>query len=235
MPLVDHTSTSLAEAPATTRAASRQRKAAAQTTCVPGVILLILLQTFAPIAQAQQPVSADIEPPVIELQETPEGIAGESQVFTALVIDDQSLLDVKLYYRYTGQSPFTSVTMQALSDTGFYTATIGTDSEETRAIEYYLQARDQGGNRTVHGYAFDPLIRTLGASLAGDSPLSRTEATADNSTAESSSGSGVKWWHIALGVLAAGALAGLVSGSGDDGGGSDPSVPVTLTVSPPGS
>lgn len=202
--------------------------------------ILTIVQCWFPIAQAQSadatpPASIDIEPPVIELEETTSGIAGESQVFTALVIDNQALKDVKLYYRYTGQGPFNSVLMQPLSDTGYFTAKIPTARLETRSIEYYLQARDQNGNRVVNGYAFDPLVRKLTTQQRPQPQIVTAPVDTPPPSNENNQSGGIKWWHIALGVLAAGALAGLSSDGGDDGNnpGTGNSVPITLTATPP--
>lgn len=194
-------------------------------------LVLVITQTLSMLAHAQDlPASNDIEPPTIELEETKSGIAGEAQVFSAFVVDNVGLKDVKLYYRYAGQQPFKTLPMVPLSDTGYFTATVPTAGSEERELEYYIQARDQNGNRVVRGYAFDPLVRTLSSSLASIEPEPPTNT---GSEAQEESG-GFKWWYVALGVLAAGAIAGIAS-SGDDGSGNNGNtgVPVTLTVNPP--
>ncbi len=194
------------------------------------------------IAHAQSVV--DLEPPIIELEESPDGIAGQTQVFTALVADDQALKDVKLYYRYEGQQPFASIVMTPLASTGYYTANVPTVPDETRAIEYYLQARDLGGNRVVRGYAFDPLVRRLSAATPVEDPVISTQpATGTTPAIEpleppvastgSDSGEGVNWVTIGLGVLAVGVLAGLAGGSSGSGGGDDGRVPLTINISAP--
>jgi len=201
------------------------------------MVMMVTVQTISTVAMAQglPTNSVDIEPPTIEMEETQAGIAGEAQVFTAFVQDNIGLRDVKLYYRYSGQQPFRNIPMEPLSDSGYFSSTIPTSSSEIRALEYYVQARDQNGNRVVRGYAFDPLVRSLSPAIAGTEaapePVIRTATTAE----PEASGGGIKWWHIALGVLAAGALAGL-AGGGSDGGGNNSGgtgVPVTLTVNPP--
>ena len=63
-------------------------------------IMLSLSTIGTSIAQVQSII--DVEPPVIELEELTEGTAGETQVFTALVVDNKILKDVKLYYRFSG-------------------------------------------------------------------------------------------------------------------------------------
>ncbi len=195
------------------------------------------------VAHAQAVV--DLEPPIIELEESPDGIAGQTQVFTALVADDLALKDVKLYYRYEGQQPFASIIMTPSASTGYYTASVPTVPDETRAIEYYLQARDLGGNRVVRGYAFDPLVRRLiltAPNEATTEPVVTTQpATGTTPTIEpleqpvatsGSDGGGVSWVTIGLGILAVGLLAGLAGGSGGSGG-DDGTVPLTIDIAAP--
>lgn len=198
------------------------------------ILTLVAVQSVLPIVHAQSTGEStspgiDVDPPTIELEETPSGIAGESQVFTALVADNQALKDVKLYYRYSGQGPFTSLAMLPLSDTGYYTAKIPTSRSETRSIEYYLQARDQSGNRVVTGYAFDPLIRTLSIEQPPKPTIGAAPVDTSTDNNQGSASSGIKWWHVALGVLAAGAIAAGLSGGDEPGNG----VPITLTATPP--
>lgn len=192
------------------------------------------------VAHAQSVV--DVEPPIIELEESPDGVAGQTQVFTALVADDQALKDVKLYYRYEGQQPFASIIMTPLASTGYYTASVPTSPDETRAIEYYVQARDLGGNRVVRGFAFDPLIRRLSTSTATEEPVISAQPTTGTTPAiepleptvasDDISEGGVNWVTIGLGILAVGVIAGLAGGSGGSGGG-DGNVPLTINIAAP--
>lgn len=205
-------------------------------TLVIGVIAF--LQTVAPIAHAQTAGTAlpDGEPPIIEIEEIRAGVAAGNQVFTAQVVDNKQLVDVILYHRRAGQQAFTRNEMKALAETSFYSATIPTPSNDLRAIEYYVQARDEGGNRTVYGFAFDPLIRSL-EPADGTAPTSISTADQNTSSASSSAEpqistrSRVRWWHIALGVVAAGAIAA-AAGGGSDGSG-DGTVPLTINLGEP--
>ncbi|MFT5043999.1 MAG: hypothetical protein ACI8UP_000966, partial [Porticoccaceae bacterium] len=99
--------------------------------------------------------------PVIELEELVEGEAGQTQVFTVLIAEDVLLRDATLYYRRAGQLPFITAPMQALGDTGYFSVSIPTDDTDLRTIEYYVQARDDAGNRSISGFAFDPYQRRL--------------------------------------------------------------------------
>jgi len=181
--------------------------------------------TLSSSAMAQ---SADIEPPMIELEQIKQGVAGQDQVFTALVSDDNGVDGVRLYYRFRGQQAFNSLPMKALGSSAYYVGSIETLSDETRPIEYYVQALDTLGNREVNGFAFEPLVRVL------DAPANNV-ATATEPTTPQKSG-GIKVWHIVLGVLAAGAVAAAVAGSSSGGGGSaasDEVVPLTITINSP--
>ncbi len=209
-------------------------------------LMLLLAGSMAgQLANAQTTQSAnagDITPPVIELEAIDTGIAGQDQVFTALVADDGNLQDVKLYFRYMGQQAYQNVPMQQLAaGTDFYLATLMTEPDEIRTIEYYVQARDVAGNRAVEGFAFEPLLRTLtpAQSNAGSGNNQSSVATAEQNPQTESSSGGIKLWQIVLGVLALGAVAGAVASSGNDGGGggtnnpAPQTVPLTITIGTP--
>ncbi len=182
----------------------------------------------------QQP---DVNPPVIELEELSESRAEPSQVFTAQVADDRVLKDVTLYHRRNGQSAFTAAPMRPLGDTGYFSVTIKTDPTDLRTIEYYLQARDEGGNRTVNGFAFDPIQRTL---KADDIPVRQNTGASKHTGSTSASTSEVesgiapatgknRWWKVALGVVAIGALVSLARDNGNENEG----VPLDINVERP--
>lgn len=192
--------------------------------------------------QPQPTQGSDTVPPLIELEAIETGVAGEDQVFTALVADASDLLDVKLYFRYQGQQAYQTVNMEPLANTRLYLTTLATPASETRAIEYYVQARDIAGNRVVEGFAYEPLVRNLTApeNTAGSTnptpePVAETTPEPEFQT-EADSG-GIQVWQIVLGVLAVGALAGLAasSGGGDGGNGGDPqqTVPLSITINTP--
>ena len=197
-----------------------------QTLAVTAAVAAVTLSGSA-MAQSTDP-QADIEPPMIELEQIKQGVAGQDQVFTALVSDDNGVDDVKLYYRFRGQQAFQTLPMKALGSSAFYVASIETQADETRPIEYYVQALDTLGNREVNGFAFEPLVRVL------DAPVENV-ATASEPPKQQKSG-GLKIWHIVVGVLAAGAVAAVVASSSGGGGGSAPPgemVPLTITIESP--
>lgn len=209
------------------------------------VLLALLLSSamsciplFINIAQAR--AIADTDAPVIELEPRDESTVDRSQVFTALVADDRQLKDVILYHRRAGQQAFVRATMQPLANSGYYTISIKTDPSDTRAIEYYLQARDESGNRTVSGYAFDPYRRVLvlppmviNPSIASP-PVTRRDP---QRTGAGTSNHTTRWWAVALGVLTVGALPSLAnndsSGGGGDSGDDPIGVPVTFNIQRP--
>lgn len=168
--------------------------------------------------------TVDTVAPIIELEELTEGIADRSQVFTAQVAEDNTLSDITLYYRREGQLPFTPAPMKALGATGYYSVSIPTDFNDLRTIEYYVQAIDSAGNRTVSGYAFDPYQRML---AAPDTPITSNSSTAQ-APVEDTRVPLLKrrWVQVTLGILAVGAIASLA----DDDGGDSEVVPLTFTL-----
>lgn len=188
------------------------------------VLLMLLLYSAAMPSLAQD---ADTVPPIIELEELIDGVADRSQVFTVQIAEAEGLLDAILYHRREGQLPFTPAPMKAIGSTGFFSVSIPTDSSDLRTIEYYVQARDLAGNRTVSGYAFAPYKRTLKPSMK---PLQQS-GSATGSTARLPAGSQPpaerqtsdlppllqrRWVQITLGILAVGAVASLAKDDGRD-------------------
>ncbi len=157
----------------------------------------------------------------------PEADAGYTQVFTALVADDKQLKDVTLYHRRAGRQAFDRAPMLPLGTTGYFSAQLTTDPADLRAIEYYVQARDQGGNRTVSGFAFDPYKRIMKPvefvakpstkPATPDEPIKQATVTNIEVAREpTEQTSNRKWWGIALAVLV-GAVLASSSGGGSSG------------------
>ena len=214
--------------------------------CVLAFVLL-LSHSAGSIAQGVP----DITPPTISPEIVRTAQADSAQVFSAQAADDISLGEVSLHYRRTGENIFNRVLMQSVGDTGIFTVAIETDPTDLRAFEYYTQALDLNGNRTVSGFAFEPFVRTLTArtnQAANQSPRENTEQNTDAAVETASaptqpvprSRSNLKWLYIGLGILAAGAVAAAASsgggGDGDNGGGittDDPNVPLTVIIGDP--
>jgi hypothetical protein len=157
--------------------------------------------------------------PVIEVEELVEGEAGQTQVFTVLIAEDVLLRDATLYYRRAGQLPFITAPMQALGDTGYFSVSIPTDDTDLRTIEYYVQARDDAGNRSISGFAFDPYQRRLQPS-SNISANAATQASVESIPTPSEEANTPilrqRWVQITLGVVALGILASLANSDGGD-------------------
>jgi len=177
--------------------------------------------------------SIDNVGPVIELEELAEAEADNSQVFTVQIAEDVLLKDATLYYRREGQLPFTPAPMKALGDTGYFSVSIPTDSTDLRTIEYYVQARDEAGNRTVSGFAFDPYQRRLQPSSERVDAATNTEPTVDVVQADTAPNEELpplfrqRWFQVVLGVVAVGVIA---SAAGGGGGEDSEVVPLTFNL-----
>ena len=179
--------------------------------------------------------TADAEPPSIEFERVDEGIAGDTQVFSANVTDDREIDVVTLYYRLGSSEPYQSVAMIALAGTSIHTATVATEGSDATVVQYYIEARDTAGNRSIQGFAFDPIERQL---VQPGQPLA-TGPVDDAVPAPIKPGrsTGRKIFYGVLGALAVGALAAAVSSGGGGGGGSPAAdgadtIPLTITVDP---
>ena len=209
---------------------------------------------------AAQDGGVDLEPPLIEHEALPEAGAAARQSFAAQVVDDRELAAVRLYWRYAGETGFESLAMRRVSSSSTWVADVPTSPDETRAIEYWIEARDAGGNRTVRGFAFSPLVRRIarpaGGLATGDAGAasgpasgparpreSRRGVPAGTGSAEpgtGTSGGRTALW-VVLGALGLALVVGLAaSGGGGGGGSSDPvggcdadGCDVTITFDPP--
>ena len=188
--------------------------------------LLILYLCIAALPSFAQ--ETDTVAPIIELEELEDGMADRSQVFTVQIAEDVGLQDATLYYRREGQLSFTPAPMQTLGNTGFYSVSIPTDNSDLRTIEYYVQARDLAGNRTVSGFAFDPYRRTLqpsATSMQQPGSLNETQIGSTTRSPVVTPKAGDRkttpllkrrWVQITLGVLAVGVVASLAKDDGHD-------------------
>ena len=62
--------------------------------------------------------------PLIELEVVESGIAGDSQVFSATITDNDEVLEVEFYYRFDSFAEFRQIPMTVIPGTAFYTATV---------------------------------------------------------------------------------------------------------------
>jgi len=213
--------------------------------------LVFFISFNAPLVAQNVP---DIEPPVIAIEAVDTAVADITQVFTAQASDDQALGIVSLHHRRSGEIPFKRSVMEAIGDSGFFSVVIDTDPEDLRNFEYYVQALDLNGNRTVSGFAFEPFVRTLTSNTdAGLVATIESGAGAEETTPEpvpdvaiaatpepivtpkpTSTSSTRRWVYIGLGVLVAGAVASQLGGDSDGGGAvSDGTVPFTVNTQEP--
>jgi len=186
------------------------------------IALAITQIAFSPVMAQTSP---DIESPIIEIEAVFEAEAGNTQVFTALVADDRLLKDVTLYPRRAGRQAFERAIMTPRGITGYFSVELETDPADLRPIEYYVQARDEGGNRSISGFAFDPYQREIIAPnqltdpvvKSPTKPIAQTPVepivVAEPAAAKKSSNK--IWWAIGLAVVV-GVVASSSGGSSGD-------------------
>lgn len=166
----------------------------------------------------------DSSPPAIDSRPVETGFKGENQVFTATVTDDKGVESVILHYRLDGESVYQDRRMEPIGTTGIYSTTVSTDAS-VDAIQYYIEATDLAENRTLQGFAFDPMERQL---------AERSVAVADTPAVEAPEpgmSTGRKILYGVLGLVVVGALASAGGGGGSSGAGNE-SVDVTIVVEP---
>lgn len=183
--------------------------------------------------------TADSEPPVVGLDSVSEAIRSDTQKFTISVRDNEQIDSVVFHYRLNSTSDddasreYLSAAMAQVDQSDQYTFTIPASeiSASVESVEYYIEAQDDSGNRTLQGFFFDPLERTLidkPAVVAG----TRQPASEDSTSLMGSLSTTQKVLYGVLGVVVVGAL---ISSSGSSGGGETtrPLVPVTIISDPP--
>jgi len=170
--------------------------------------------------------SEDVTAPTIVLEEIDQGFVGETQVFTATVTDDVALASVVLFHRLAGDQTFIASTMTELGSSNVYMASVEVSPTNASDIEYYIQAEDLGGNKSLSGFSFDPLVRDIGVN---EGAIATTGAITPGLSRNQ------KILYGVLGVLALGLIASQVGGSSGGGGGGagmTTNIPVDITVNP---
>lgn len=199
---------------------SEMEQVLSRTIC--SLLALVLIATGPLSVHAQ---ASDGEPPVIEYQPVGSGAIGEDQLFVVEVTDNNAVESVILNYRTTPDADYENLSMERDSDSDRFRATVPQqETLESSTIEYYFEATDVSGNRTLEGFAFNPLLRVLvDAAELPATPVLQESGPFANLT------SGKNLLYVALGVLAVGVLIAASS----DGGGSDndeQGVDVTVVV-----
>ncbi len=170
----------------------------------------------------------DYEPPLIEHEQIRESDAALRQRFVAQVVDDRELASVTLNWRFRGEISYTRTAMSRVSSSSTWSGEVPTSPTESRAIEYYIEARDVGGNRTVRGFVFNPLVRRIVNADAEIQPV----AVQDERVAPRS-----RTLYYVLGALALGVIAGVASsrssGGSDDGECGADGCEVVIRLEPP--
>lgn len=177
----------------------------------------------------------DVEPPIIEHEVVVSAEAAERQNFTATVADDNELDSVRFLYRFEGERQYTSVDMNRVSFSSTFNVQVPTDEEDGSAIEYYIEARDVSGNRTLRGYNFSPLVRFIEVPQPDIAPVAETTAPQTRN---------LKPFYYVGGALLLGVLAGVLANSGGGGGGGEMPIGTgecdngfcdfSITINPPG-
>lgn len=187
------------------------------------VALQLFMQVMLVMPSSSWAQSLDTDPPTIDFKPVVEGMKGDSQVFSATVSDDREVAAVLLHYRLDDESEYQNRTMTPIGTTGIFTTTVRIDNS-VDVIQYYIEATDTAGNRTLQGFAFDPIERQLlGGQVPAAEPAREVEPAPGMST-------GRKILYGVLGLIVVGALASAAGGSG--GGSGTPTVPVTINVGP---
>ena len=118
--------------------------------CVAVLCIGSLITSMMPIRVLQAQVQ-DLNAPEIRHTVVPEGVAGQIQTFDAVVFDDTQITRAVMSYRFEGQEKFTPVEM-VFREKDDYRAVVPTEAGREATMEYYLEATDAGGNRSIEGF-----------------------------------------------------------------------------------
>jgi len=192
--------------------------------CITWFCLAQLLTSIQSTAQ-----SIDIEPPVIEHDVIESVVGADRQSFLATVADDDELASVRFLYRFESEQSYTSIDMSRVSFSSTFTVQVPTREDDGRAIEYYIEARDVSGNRTLRGYAFSPLVRQI------ELPLQTSEPAPVEAASATQNKRGI---YYLLGALLIGVVVGALvqsrsGGSAPRAGCPDGQCEIIITANPP--
>jgi len=189
--------------------------------------LVVVAKILAPVvylisttAQAQAP---DTEPPSIGEDTISEARKGDSQVFSVSATDNDVITSIDIFYRLGSDASYIKSSMSQVGNTDLYSFTIPADSipESVDVIQYYIEARDNSGNRTLHGFSFSPRERKLvdlSDTIADTSTSEENTSEAQDSspTLLGSLSTTEKVVYGGLAILVVGALVSAAGSGGDD-------------------
>jgi hypothetical protein len=207
-----------------------QRVVAALLTSAKILVPLAYLTSTQIHAQA-----LDTVPPVIGEDTISEARKGDSQVFSVSATDNEGIASIDIYYRTLPEADFITASMTRVGSSDLYSFTVpaATIPETVEVIQYYIVARDDSGNRTLHGFSFSPRERKLldmPAPIAGSTPVEEEQQSSPNLLSSLSTTQKVVYGGLA--VIFVGALAAAASDGGGGGNETEATVPVTIVVDP---
>lgn len=175
----------------------------------------------------------DTEPPEVGIDPIEESDRTDNQIFTVTATDNQGIDSLTFFYRLDADSEYASGNMSRIGESDRFTFTVPAQSitSSANSIQYYIEARDNAGNRTLQGFSFDPVERLL-----VDRPASlASEQAADDTEDTSLLGSLSTTQKVAIGVVGlvvVGALVSSAGGGSESESSSSPMVPVTIVTDP---
>jgi hypothetical protein len=116
----------------------------------------------SPSSNVIQVLTLDITAPVISAAVAPNPTtvsAGTAPVFNSIITDNVSVDSAKIFYRGIAQKSFKSAMLQGPGGLGGnYSVTVQSTWYDSLGLEYYFQAIDKAGNKTVNASNYVQLI-----------------------------------------------------------------------------
>ncbi len=171
------------------------------------LMFLPCLSVFAADTSSDSPFISNVKTVVSSSAES---------LFAANIVDHAGMESVVLFYRQLGDAGYRSVAMTQSGIKDRYSAVVQMQSAGDAFFDYYIDARNRAGKRTLSRYSYDPL--QLVATQAVSESAAKESGAVQSSVQKSSSKTVL---YTVLGVLAVGALLGA---SGSDSGGDSAAV-----------
>jgi len=188
--------------------------------------LSVALVGMTPHQLLAQSANPDFTAPQIEHELIDSADPSVAQTVAVSVVDEDAVSEVILFYRFGGTEVFEQLQMTpSAAQESEYSVQIPIVDANATQLEYYIQAEDLAGNKSLKGHSFNPFVRrfvepTQPAPI--DTSKSTTSVLVDSSEPNTTPpAKKSKTIYYVLGAVALAALAGFaLSGSGDDGGSS---------------